>query len=95
MKMRAELADINHCAVPFLSRAVVNLSWYDDIKYSSTLSLRLFKHDISEFFKLIVRIIILLVKMQPIFQSVIVLFFFRSPFSKCQSFSRYKISQLR
>ena len=27
--MRAELANINHCAVPFLSRAAVNLSWYD------------------------------------------------------------------
>ena len=28
-KMRAELANHNHCAVPFLSRAAVNLSWYD------------------------------------------------------------------
>ena len=28
-KMRAELANLNHCAVPFLSRAAVNLSWYD------------------------------------------------------------------
>ena len=27
--MRAELANLNHCAVPFLSRAAVNLSWYD------------------------------------------------------------------
>ena len=27
--MRAELANLNHCAVPFLSRANVNLSWYD------------------------------------------------------------------
>ena len=27
--MRAELANINHCAEPFLSRAAVNLSWYD------------------------------------------------------------------
>ena len=27
--MRAELANHNHCAVPFLSRAAVNLSWYD------------------------------------------------------------------
>ena len=26
--MRAELANLNHCAVPFLSRAAVNLSWY-------------------------------------------------------------------
>ena len=29
IKMRAELANIHHCAVPFLSRAAVNLSWYD------------------------------------------------------------------
>ena len=28
-KMRAELASLNHCAVSFLSRAAVNLSWYD------------------------------------------------------------------
>ena len=28
-KMRAKLANLNHCAVPFLSRAAVNLSWYD------------------------------------------------------------------
>ena len=28
-KMRAELANLNHCAVPFLSRAAVSLSWYD------------------------------------------------------------------
>ena len=27
--MRAELADLNYCAIPFLSRAAVNLSWYD------------------------------------------------------------------
>ena len=27
--MRAELANQNHCAVPFLGRAAVNLSWYD------------------------------------------------------------------
>ena len=27
-KMRAELADLNHCAVLFLSRAAVNLRWY-------------------------------------------------------------------
>ena len=31
--MRAELANLNHCAVQFLSRAAVNLSWY---YYSST-----------------------------------------------------------
>ena len=38
-KMRAELASLNHCAVPFLSRAAVNLSWYDYIyeTYSSFL----------------------------------------------------------
>ena len=29
--MRAELANINHCAVPFLSRAVVSFSWYNNI----------------------------------------------------------------
>ena len=29
-KMRAELANLNHCAVPFLNRAAVNLSWYDN-----------------------------------------------------------------
>ena len=26
--MRAKLANLNHCAVPFLSCAAVNLSWY-------------------------------------------------------------------
>ena len=29
--MRAELPNLNHCAVPFLSRAAVSLSWYDII----------------------------------------------------------------
>ena len=29
--MRAELANLNYYAVPFLSRAAVNLSWYDSI----------------------------------------------------------------
>ena len=29
--MHAELANLNPCAVPFLSRAAVNLSWYDRI----------------------------------------------------------------
>ena len=33
--MRAELANLNDCAVPFLSRAAVNLSWYDIIKHSN------------------------------------------------------------
>ena len=28
-KIRAELANLNHCAVPFLSLAAVNFSWYD------------------------------------------------------------------
>ena len=28
-KNAAELANLNHCAVPFLSRAAFNLSWYD------------------------------------------------------------------
>ena len=27
-KMRTELANINHCAVLFLSRAAVNVCWY-------------------------------------------------------------------
>ena len=27
--MRAKLANLNHCTVPFLSRAVVKLSWCD------------------------------------------------------------------
>ena len=27
--MRAELANLNHCAVPFLSLAAVNLCWYN------------------------------------------------------------------
>ena len=26
--MRAKLANLNHCAVPFLSRAAANLCWY-------------------------------------------------------------------
>ena len=30
-KMRTELANLNHCAVLFLSRAATNLSWYDSI----------------------------------------------------------------
>ena len=34
-KMRAELANLNHCAVLFLSRATVNLSWYDSIYYAN------------------------------------------------------------
>ena len=29
--MRAILANLNHCAVPYLSRAAVNLCWYDYI----------------------------------------------------------------
>ena len=28
-KMRAELANLNDCAVPFLIRAAVNLCWYN------------------------------------------------------------------
>ena len=28
IKMRAELANLNVCAVPFLSRAAVNFCWY-------------------------------------------------------------------
>ena len=33
-KMRAELANLNNCAVPFLSRAAVKLSWYDIILHA-------------------------------------------------------------
>ena len=33
IKMRAELANLNHCAVPFLSRAAVNLCWYYIMTY--------------------------------------------------------------
>ena len=32
--MRAELANLNPFAVPFLSRAAVNLSWYDTKLYA-------------------------------------------------------------
>ena len=32
-KMRAKLANLNNCAVPFLSRAAVNLCWYHYILY--------------------------------------------------------------
>ena len=28
-KVLAELANLNHCALPFLSRAAVNLCWYN------------------------------------------------------------------
>ena len=34
--MRTELANLNHSAVPFLSRAAVNLSWYDSISKTTT-----------------------------------------------------------
>ena len=33
--MRAELANLNHCAVLFLSRTAVNLSWYDSMNLSN------------------------------------------------------------
>ena len=29
IKMRAELSNLNHCAIPFLSRAAINLSVYN------------------------------------------------------------------
>ena len=32
IKVRAELANLNNCAVPFLSRAAVNLCWYNYIQ---------------------------------------------------------------
>ena len=34
IKMRAKLTNLNYCAVPFLSRAAVNLCWYDYIHYT-------------------------------------------------------------
>ena len=34
IKMRAKLANLNHCAVPFLSRAADNLCWYYITMYS-------------------------------------------------------------
>ena len=34
--MRSELARLNPYAVPFLSRAAVNLSWYDYIQYKNS-----------------------------------------------------------
>ena len=36
--MRAKLVNLNHCAVPFLSRAAVNLCWYYYIPQSYLLS---------------------------------------------------------
>ena len=36
IKMRAELANLNNCAVPFLSRAAVNLSWYHSTLITTT-----------------------------------------------------------
>ena len=35
-KMRVELANQHHCAVPFQSRAGVNFSWYDSILIART-----------------------------------------------------------
>ena len=29
--MLAELANLNHCTVPFFSRAAFSLSWYDNV----------------------------------------------------------------
>ena len=34
IKLRAKLANLNHCAVPFLSRAIANLCWYSYTVYS-------------------------------------------------------------
>ena len=42
IKMRAELASLNPCAVPFLSHAVVNLSWYD-ITYNTHMDMGIFQ----------------------------------------------------
>ena len=38
--MCAELANLNDCAVPFLSRAVVNLFWYYYISVCTIASLK-------------------------------------------------------
>ena len=35
IKVCAKSATLNHCAVPFLSRSAVNLSWYDSITYAA------------------------------------------------------------
>ena len=35
IKMSSKLANLNNCAVPFLSRAAVNLRWYYYISYST------------------------------------------------------------
>ena len=37
--MREELSGLNHCAVPFLSRAVADLCWYYYIAYDVKLNI--------------------------------------------------------
>ena len=44
-KMRAELPNLNHCAVPFLSRAAVNLSWYDSTTIFSLSAFQPFSYE--------------------------------------------------
>ena len=39
--MRAELANLSDCAVPFLSRATVNFSWYDSTMNSANVHVRI------------------------------------------------------
>ena len=39
IKMRAKLANLNDCAVSFLSRAAVNLCWYDIVYSNYSLSI--------------------------------------------------------
>ena len=39
--MLAKLANLNHCAVPFLSRAAANLRWYDSFLFLSSVPTQL------------------------------------------------------
>ena len=43
--MRDELANLNHCAVLFLSGAAVNLSWYDNRILSRVLPIMYVFHE--------------------------------------------------
>ena len=51
IKMHAELANLNHCAVPFLSLATVILSWHESTTYSSPISISVYIYKSSEFEK--------------------------------------------
>ena len=56
--MRTELACLYHCAVPFLSHAAVNLSWYD-----STLCNLFYVYNLSCLFNCVLFVLRLLVIM--------------------------------